>query len=433
MRTHGKRSRTALCGVGIGVTALLLAGCGGQSDGGGSSSSAPPEGGDTPAEGLPFGATKEDYQKAFEDIEPIKLRTQVSQAQGGFANVSTEAFVAALDEWSGGKIQVEIGYANAFVPDATQWDDALADGRLDIGYFITSYEPDIFPLANSVSDATQLDPTSPTSTLIGASWASEILLGDEQFIDEVKDEGIQYLLPGVPAVNFTALLCANPADGDPGFDGRVASVSGTGKTAAAEALGMAPVAMPFTEQYEALERGAINCAVTSIVAADAGGLVPLVPNIYVSDQTSISFPLYSLGVNVDRWESLPLVAQQLIFDKLDEIMKNETIANYARIQPSFDLASTSGGGVFQLGPAAVTAVDEANEKLYAGIESAGFDFQSYRDASAKWTGIVDDDLGLGTDQDFGEWVRAGEFEAWDLQGWSDRMFDEVLLAHRPGS
>lgn len=42
-----------------------------------------------------------------------------------------------------------------------------------------------------------------------------------------------------------------------------------------------PVSMPFTEIYEALQRGVVDCAVTSLAVAETAGLIPVAKHLHV--------------------------------------------------------------------------------------------------------------------------------------------------------
>jgi TRAP-type C4-dicarboxylate transport system substrate-binding protein len=128
------RSRPSRSGKSLGAvlcaSSLLLAGCGGA---GGAEDSA---GG----ESVPAGATKEDYAAALADMEPITLTTQSPESPGAAGARATEEYAAAIEEWSDGKITVEIAYGNA-IAAADAVEDALADGRLDFNVIIPQYDP----------------------------------------------------------------------------------------------------------------------------------------------------------------------------------------------------------------------------------------------------------------------------------------------------
>ncbi|MFP3468156.1 C4-dicarboxylate ABC transporter substrate-binding protein, partial [Leifsonia sp. SIMBA_070] len=72
-------------------------------------------------------ASMEDYVAAFADVDPINLKVQSNNPQGTGQSVPLEAYVAAVEEWSGGKITFDVKYSGAIAPIA-QAGQAMADG-----------------------------------------------------------------------------------------------------------------------------------------------------------------------------------------------------------------------------------------------------------------------------------------------------------------
>lgn len=400
----------------LGVAALTLAACSG-----GSEPSASSDG------GVAYGASKDEYIAAFEEIDPIELRMQTEGSSGSDAAAGRETFAEALSEWSGGKITVEMGWANSFVPDALDWNDALADGRLDIALYLPTYEPDIYPLYNELGNASALDPWTVTAGPIQAGWMNQIGF-QEEYLAEIEDTGVVPLLANVPFFNFNTLFCAKPLSDLSDFAGQQISASGTLKAAEVSALGAGPVAMPFTDQYEALQRGVITCALTSHGAYEAGGLAPLVPYIVADSRVAFESPLASLGIGKAVWDDLPLVAQQLIFDRLDVLMENEMLHQYIRMENGLAAAAENGGGTVELSADAADAVVAANEAAVDELTHG----DEYRAASEEWTAIVEDELGFATDEPYVEWVESGAYAEREYEAYIDRLYEQVLLPHRPG-
>src|SRR3712207_3108243 len=92
--------------------AMALTACAEESGSG--DGDAASDGGST--EGVEYGASMEDYQAAFEDLEPITLNTQTPGPQGSATSTKFEEYFEAVEEWSGGKITWEIAYSNAVAP-----------------------------------------------------------------------------------------------------------------------------------------------------------------------------------------------------------------------------------------------------------------------------------------------------------------------------
>jgi len=383
-------------------------------------------GDESTGEGLPFGASKEDYIAAFEDVDPITIRMQTEGTEGTLGAIGREKYAEALEEWSGGKITVEMGYSNAFVPNALEWADGLADGRLDIALALPSYQPEIFPLYTELATATVLDRYTSTAALITTGWVGEIGYTDD-YLAEFNDNGLQPLIPQTLTYAYTTLFCSDEYASLDDFAGTQISASGRLKSAEVTALGATPVAMPFTDQFEALQRGVIGCALTSTGAVEAGGLAPLTPWGVFDPNTAWEAPVSSLTAGKDFWDGLPLVAQQLVFDRLDVFMSAEQRYQGERQSKVVEDLKAAGGGVYELDDDALDAVNAANE--VALDELSGID--TYREASERWTDLVVDELDYG-DQGFAEWIEDEGYLDRDMDAYIDRFFEDVLLPHRPG-
>ncbi|MCQ6367091.1 hypothetical protein, partial [Bacillus cereus] len=72
-------------------------------------------------------------------MEPVELTYQVSASSAeSSSGQREEAFADAVEEMSGGAITLDIVYGNAVVPP-DEISSALADGRLDLAHWLTSY------------------------------------------------------------------------------------------------------------------------------------------------------------------------------------------------------------------------------------------------------------------------------------------------------
>lgn len=375
--------------------------------------------------GVDFGATMGEYHAAFESVDPITIRTQTAGAQGSLVAQARSAYNAALEEWSNGKIQVEMAYASGFVPDALEWDTALADGRLDIALVLPAYKPEVYPLWADLSTASVLDSYTSTGPIIATGWMSEVGWS-EPYVEELSQEGLQLLLPQTATYGVTAMFCADPINSLEDFEGKQVSASGTLKSAEIRAMGATPVAMPFTDQYEALERGLISCALTGLSAVSAGGLEPLTPWVLLDPQVAFESTASTMIVGQQFWEGLPLVAQQLIFDRLDVMLTGEFAANALLQAELLEALRENGGGVVSAESKLAAAVNSANAASLADL----VDIETYEAASGRWTEIVVDRLAYGN-EGLAEWLESGRIDERDMQPFIDELFERVLLPHRP--
>jgi len=400
--------------------ALALGGC--------SASQAPEDAGS----GVAFGASMEEYQAAFADIDPIHLVAQVDGAEGWLANVGRVAYLESLGEWSDGKLDIEIVYGSA-IAGATDSDDALADGRMDIANAQLSYEPDIYPINNRLTDASFIGPGGLAGTLVSTAWMTEMIYSDPAYLEEVEAEGMMMLLPQHPmwATFVTPIACAGdePRDDSASLSGAIVAATGTTKTAQVEALGATPASVGWLDQYEALQRGSIDCTASSMSALFSG-LTEIVPQLVVDPEVRLGSGNPTLAVGLDVWESLPLVAQQLMFDRLDVYLATEITAGIDIVREVVQAAQEHGGTVVPLASDARSALRAANDELLEEQAERGADVDSFIDAADRWTGIVDD-LGYDSDDDLIQFLADHETKDIDPQPYIDELFERVLLEHRP--
>lgn len=386
--------------------------------------------GTDPEGGVPSGATLKQYQAAFAGVDPIRLRMQTDGPEGALSNVGREAWADAVEQWSAGKITFEIGYSNSFVPASTEWAAGLADGRIDVGFFLPYYNPDEFPELSGLTDATFLDGNRPLSTLASTGWVTETTLRQGRYQEEAEAGGV-HILTLAPSANIPGIHCRQDLAATGDFAGVPVSASGKGRFAQLEALGFAPQSIAFTELFEALERGIVSCGSTVPSALDSIGAVDLVPHAIADPEASlVGFPNF-LAVGKDTWDSLPLVARQLLFDRLDVFLVEEVKARSERNSNWLDRIRASGGGIHPLDPESRRRLLAANAILLDELNSRGADTGAFVAAAQRWRTVVDRDLYPGLTPSLEEFLATRAYRAIDFHPFADALFREVLLEHRP--
>lgn len=73
--------------------------------------------------------------------------------------------------------------------------------------------------------------------------------------------------------------------------------------------------------FESLQRGVIDCAITTVTGAALGGHIDTVPYPVFDPEVGFNSPGGSIAMSIDKWNDLPLPAQQLMIDRLDVFMK----------------------------------------------------------------------------------------------------------------
>ncbi|GAA1245328.1 hypothetical protein GCM10009676_34040 [Prauserella halophila] len=417
--------RRRVAGLALPVVVMMLASaCLAVSDAGSSAG----------GEGVSAGATKPEYQRVFGGVEPIELTLQSPSSPGVGGSVHIEAYADALREWSGGKLDVEIAYANAIAgPDDAP--SALADGRVDMDYLYPLYEPSRFPANGALAKASLLGEHGPVAGTLQALGAYlETGMSTPEISDELSYEGIRMLLPYGPTTSL-ALMCTEPRDSLAELQGAQVRVSGSAHAVQAEALGMSPVSLPYSEIYEALQRGTIDCAMGNGWSNGPLGIVPLAPHYTIDADTGFARLPFAIGFGQAEWESLPLVARQLIHDRLDvyiERMLSDYI--WPAMQEAAGQMAEHGGEFNDFASDVERPLRETNRELLDDVRnSKALDGERFlNDVNAaleKWKGIVEEmSIPAVPDAEFAGWYREGRI---DLDGFMERIRSEVLHAHRP--
>ncbi|MGW0045148.1 TRAP transporter substrate-binding protein DctP [Rhodococcus sp. NPDC003348] len=406
--------------------ALLLAGCAESGSGGANGG----------GEGVEYGASKADYQAAFADVDPIVLHTQSPSTKGSVSGAFIESYIAAVEDWSGGKITFDVAYSDA-IAKATEIDNAVQDGRLDIGQVLTVYEPKEFPASSALLDASVLsDQSVVTGVLQSNAWPAEVAFSTPEIVSEFEDKGLKLLMPAYNA-GMNALFCAQPRTSLPELAGKSVSVGSTAGNEQVTALGGTPTSVAYTEAYEALQRGVIDCSMVGPAAAAIGGLVEVAPNTVIDPEAGLAVPTGNMVINEDVWAGLPLVAQQLLWDRLDVFIAGSI---EGKIWPvtveSVQKIKQYGGSVVPFAADARTALQNANNKIVDAIadkpaltDGEGF-VSSVRETSEKWSSIISE-LGYKNETDyngFADWYTPGKI---DIDPYVKRVYEEILLDKRP--
>lgn len=416
------RSRRTMFAAMMGAGALIAAaGC----------SAGPGTGTGPEGDGVAFGASIEEYRAAFADIEPISIKFQVSGPAGDPANVAKEAYRDAVEEWSDGKITFEMGYSNAFVPNALEWANGLADGRIDLVYFVPYLAPEVFPALSDLASASFLDGNQPTSTLVSSAWLTEVTHSLPIYQEEAAASGV-HLLPAPPTFNVSGYFCADPITSLSGFEGLQVAAAGRGQFAQLEALGATPVSMSFTELYEGLQRGVIDCVANAQSALATLGAVEMVPNLTADPDSGLSNSLVLTAFSKDTWESLPLVAQQLLYDRIDVLLRAEPAAQSVRNVEWVETVLAAGGGVTELSDDARAVLADANAQLLDELDGRGVDTDAFLAARDRWFDIVNRELYPDLPASLETFLVEGGYTDVDLTPFTDALYERVLEEHRPG-
>ncbi len=427
MQTN-KRRNGVFRAIAVGaVGALLLAGCAEDGGSGGSGGG---------GEGVAAGATKEQYQKAFEDVDTITLRTQTPAPKGSATGLPSEKYYEAVTDWSGGKIKWDIAYSNAVAP-AGEAVNALTDGRLDVANVLPIYEPSEWPANTSLIETGFISSqTSVVGSLQSNAWPNEVAFSNEDVMNEFDDHG---LVPLVPVFNSGAqgIFCADKRTSLSQFKGASVTASGITQGEQLKALGASPVSIAYPEIFESLQRGVVDCSNSSLTVGVLGGFIPQAPNLTISSANGFALAPGAMAIGKDQWESMPLVARQLLWDKLDVFVASNI---EDKIWPNNAEAAKqirdNKGSISEFDAEATAALKAVNDKLLAslaknakGIEDPAALVEDSKTAAAKWLETVKalgfEDIGYADfDKNFTEDQAA-------MDKYRDALFNDIWSQRRP--
>lgn len=426
-------SRSKKSAVVLMVGALLLtAGCAGKA---GTQGGAPTSDGAS-SEGVPAGASKEDFIAAFADMEPITLTTQAVEAKGNPEAQYYLDFVESLSEWSGGKLTMEIAYGNS-IASPSDIPQALADGRVNMERAYPLYDPSRYPANAAFAESAFLGNQSPVAGSLQTFAAYlEVGLGMSDVLQpEFAEQGMVALLPYAPQT-APGILCAEPHETGGGWEGTQIRVSGSAHADQVRALGMSPISLSYAEVYPAIERGTIDCLVGADWSFRTTGVLPLAPNYVLDSEAGFTKTATAVAFTKSTWDELPLVARQLIWDRLDIWIGHffgDHIFNAMAAAQEDILAA--GAEVTQFDDASRKSLLAANKTLLEKVEGSevidGEKLVSDLEAAlAKWEKIVVDELGYteAVGEDFITAIRSDDF---DIAPFMERLKQEILLPNRP--
>ncbi|MDP3950436.1 hypothetical protein [Microbacterium sp.] len=422
-----RRRRLVTVAAGLAATALILAGCASAASGNGGGGG----GGDSVS--VPADASKEEWQAAFADIEPVNIVYQAAVSSSGSSAPRFQRWADKMEEYSDGKVTVEIVWSYG-IAGITESDEALRDGRIDAHNFSTFSSPSEFPINGQlVLDSTVLRDSSlleGSLTMFGATNQTAWEVSD--VAGELSDNGLTPIIP-VAGSALSGLVCSDPVTSLADLKGKMIRTGPLVHVGQVEALGATSVNLPFTELYEALQRGIIDCAIYGVGGLAEGGILEVAPYVITPVGTSFATSTASETAGVN-WDSWPLVVKQLHFDLINE-MTVDGIGESLGMMDEISAEVTANGGEFlEFDEEANDALREHNDEVLKSLAKTdlldGDEFTTVvQDQFSEWKQLVQDaGYSSATLVEYDDQLSGNDI---DLTAYKELYRERILEPNRP--
>jgi TRAP-type C4-dicarboxylate transport system substrate-binding protein len=420
-----KRSHTLAPAALIASMALVLTACGN-----GSTEEGAPE-----SEGFEHGASQEEVNAAIEDLEPVEITYQgAGQSPNSVVSISDMAIKDYIEERSNGQITVDMVWGQA-IAGYDEVEDALMDGRVDIAWTLPVYDPTQYPAFDGIVTATAGMPSSPVlGELVAEAVVADLAANSEQVLAEYEAVGLTPLLPMASSGAYHS-MCAEEGTSPDDWRGRTIRIGNSAHEVQAQNLGGNPTSLPYTEMFEALQRGTIDCTFGALRNSEEAGLLEVATHLaLISEEHSMSGRGTGAVLGGTGYQNLPLPYQQIIFDAMEAryaaAVESLAEGNAAGIEQ----VKGAGGEIVPIDPEADEIIGETNVELIENVEESGVLEPGIADRSqesiTKWSDLAEE-LGYteeGGYEDLDEWF---DMEDYDFSPMAERFFEDVLLPLRP--
>ena len=225
-----------------------------------------------------------------------------------------------LRKRSDGAIDVTIFWAGS-LGGAMEILDLVGSGAVPLGVSAQGYFLSDLPVAGTAGNLMMRTHTGPADSL--DTWRK--FLEDPQVRKEL-DEARVVALAG-QAANPYKLTCAKPVRTVADIKGLRVRVPGSYMPEWWASLGAVPVSVPLAEQYEALQKGTIDCAYSPLDQIFSTRLDEVAK--FAIDLSTGSHLTWNIFMNKDAWEALPQPVRDLMTEVSEDMMSELVAYNEA--------------------------------------------------------------------------------------------------------
>lgn len=205
-----------------------------------------------------------------------------------------------VEKRTNGQVKINV-FPGATLTPADQCYDGVVKGISDIGMSVLSYVKGRFPLTEVIDQPLGYTSGRQATRLINAYY--------QKFQPkELSDTKIMYLHAHGPGILHTKKPVQKLED----LKGLKIRCTGT-SSKVVTALGAAPVAMPQTETYDAVQKGVVDGLLSPIETLKGWKFAEVVKSTTQNFSSSYSLAFF-VTMNKQKWESLPKDVQKVIED-----------------------------------------------------------------------------------------------------------------------
>ncbi|MFD1717441.1 TRAP transporter substrate-binding protein DctP [Georgenia deserti] len=246
-----------------------------------------------------------------------------------------------ITERTDGRVQFETHFDGSLCSLADT-SACISDGRADLGFHSSSYNPAEFPITEIGSMPFQ------TSDIQAQGLAMQQLWNESEEWQAEFDSANQHLLFFSP-VGPHQLTMAQEVDSLEDLNGLSVRSTG-GQSINLDVLGADPAAIAPVEVYEAIERGVLDGASYPIELAAQSQVAEVAPYVYDFGEHTGSMVMMMWSMNLETWESLPGDVQDVITEVSEEILDG-IVPDYAvpAIEGACEAIADAGGEFHPIG------------------------------------------------------------------------------------
>lgn len=298
-------------------------------------------------------------------------------------------WVEAVKQASGGEIEIEIFSGGALLP-ALGTVEGIASGVAQVGLMAAAYMPSQLPIANALGD---FGFVNPDHFVLAFAYA-DFVMNEEVGYDDWRNNGVIYG-SGFSTAEYH-FMCSGEITSLEELKGKKARLPGGGWARFGDYISVIPVALPASEIYTSLERGALDCIANDLTSLTSG---PQILELTDSIVMASMMPGYNVAghmYNPDYWKSLTDDQRRLLLEEGARAMVNMQIAYDQESKAALETARDKGIRIVE-DPAMTAAREEFVANDIGGLTEIARDkygiedpaalfalFESYID---KWDGL----------------------------------------------